>query len=62
MAQTISMIFDKFDVHYLLDYGNNSFLFKQEWSKAGGEGHWEKKEVDGGLVNCSKNKNCIADI
>ena len=30
MAQTISMIFDKFDVHYLLDYGNNSFLFKQE--------------------------------
>ena len=49
MAQTISMIFDKFDVHYWLDYGKNSFLFKQEGSKGGGGrgGHWEKKEVDG---------------
>ena len=25
-------------------------------SGRGGGGHWEKKEVDGGLVNCSKNK------
>ena len=66
MGQTISMIFDKCDVHYWLDSGKNSFLFKQEGNKGeggeGGGGHWEKKEVDGGLVNCSKNKNCIADI
>ena len=63
MAQTILMIFDKFDVHYWLDYGKNSFLFKQEGSKGereGGGGHWEKKEVDGGLVSCSKNNNGIA--
>ena len=38
MAETISMIFDKFDVHYWLDYGKNSFLFKQEGSKGGGGG------------------------
>ena len=44
MAQTISMIFDKFDVHYWLDYGKNSFLFKQEGSKGeGGEGGIEKR-------------------
>lgn len=38
MAQTILMIFDKFDVHYWLDYGKNSFLFKQEGSKGEREG------------------------
>ena len=44
MAQTISMIIDKFDVHYWLDYGKNSFLFKQEGSKGeGGEGGIEKR-------------------
>ena len=42
MAQTISMIFDKFDVHYWLDYGKNSFLFKQEGSKGGGVGALRK--------------------
>ena len=37
------MIFDRFDVHYWLDYGKNSFLFKQEGSKGereGGGGGW----------------------
>ena len=44
MAQTISMIFDKFDVRYWLDYGKNSFLSKQEGSKGeGGEGSIEKR-------------------
>ena len=38
------MIFDKFDVHYWLDSGKNSFLFKQEENKGeGGEGGIEKR-------------------
>ena len=65
MAQTILMIFDKFDVHYWLDYGKNSFLFKQEGSKGereGGGGALRKEGSRRGISELLENKNCIADI